>query len=436
MGSSFAIGLAGLSTNGRGLEVVGNNLANLNTIGFKASNITFSEVLGQLGSQVAGIHELFSQGGVETSANPLDVAIQGRGFFVLSNADGGRLYTRAGNFHLDKDGYLITEAGLNVQGFQRNPSTGQIDPSMGQGNIQVPAGLMPPVSTTEFQLGMNLDAGAADGARFSATVQIYDTQGKSHMATMALEKDIDTGTPPITRWRFDITIPESEVAGASPTSTNKFSLITGAVAVDPPAAASMQFDENGNLISVYTGADSATPPALANFDVPPSATTLPPLANGAFLSPMVWQLVGGASIPGVTGFASPSEMSVVTQNGAAPGSLSNLYVMLDGTLAAAFSNGKTMPVGQLVLAQFANNQGLVSEGEGLYRETPESGVSRFGTPGNSGLGRLIGSAIEQSNVDLAKELTRIITYQRGYQASARIITSSDEILQETLNLTR
>jgi flagellar hook protein FlgE len=433
--NSFATGLAGLNTNGRGLEVVGNNLANLNTVGFKGSNISFSEVLGGLGSQVSGVHAGFAQGGVQSSNNPLDVAVQGRGLFVLSN-NGSRHYTRAGSFHLDATGNLVAENGMNVQGYQRNATTGLIDQNMSIGNIQVPSGLMAPVPTTQFELGLNLDSNAPTGTKFSATVQLYDSQGKSHVATLSLVKDISTDTVPVTRWRFDLTIPENEVAGADPDSTDRFSLLTGAVAADPPAEGAMQFDDSGNLISVYLGADQGTPPALANLDVPPTGVTLPALANGASLSAISWNLVDTTSEAGITGFASASEMSVVQQNGAAPGSISNVYVMPDGTLAASFSNGRTMPVGQLVLAQFANLQGLVSEGGGLYTETPESGVSRLGVPGDSGLGRVQGGALEQSNVDLAAELTKIITFQRGYQASARIITTSDQILQETLSILR
>src|SRR5204862_133644 len=180
--NTFATGLAGLNTNGQGLNVVGNNLANLNTVGFKASNISFSEVIGRLGAQVSGIHNTFGQGGVQTSANPLDVAIQGRGFLVQSN-NGNRFYTRNGSLHLDS-------------------------------------------------------------------------------------------------------------AGA--------------------------------LISAYVGLDPATPPALADMGIPPGSVTVPALANGAVLSPITWKLAGNATGSGITGFSSPSEMSIVNQNGSAPGSMSSI----------------------------------------------------------------------------------------------------------------
>jgi flagellar hook protein FlgE len=434
--NTFSTGLSGLNANGQGLNVIGNNLANLNTVGFKSSDISFSEVMGRLGSQVSGIRSTFSQGGVQTSNNPLDVAIQGRGFLVQSNGS-NRFYTRAGNLHLDNDGYLVGGNNMNVQGYMRNSNTGLIDQNLGIGNIQVPTGLMAPVATTQFELGMNLDASAPTGTQFSATVQMYDTQGKSHMATMSLIKDITGGATPTTLWRYDLTIPENEVAGASATSTNRFSLLTGAVVSSAtPDAGALQFDDNGVLTSAWIGADPATPPALANLTVPPTGVTLPALANGASLAGMTWNLANNTTTNGISGFSSPSEMSIVNQNGSAPGSMSSISVTPDGTLSAVFSNGRTLNVGQIVLAQFSNNEGLHAEGGGLFTETPESGVNRMGTPGDSSLGSLLGGALEQSNVDLASELTKIITFQRGYQANSRIITTTDQIMQETLNLIR
>jgi flagellar hook protein FlgE len=432
--NTFATGLSGLNANGQGLNVVGNNLANLNTIGFKSSNISFSEVLGRVGTQVSGIRNTFGQGGVQTSSNPLDVAIQGRGFLVQSNG-GTRYYTRAGSLHVDGEGFLVGENGFNIQGYTRNSQTGVIDQNLGIGNIQLPTGLMAPVPTTEFELGMNLDADAPTGTKFSASVQLYDSQGKAHMATLSLQKDV-AGTPPVTRWRYDLTIPENEVAGASPTSTAKYSLLTGAVATATPSAGALVFNDSGALISSYVGTDPGTLPPLADLGVPPTGVTSPALANGAVLSPITWKLAGNTSTTGITGFASPSEMSIVDQNGSAPGSMSNISVQPDGMLSAAFSNGLTMNVGQIVLAQFSNMEGLRAEGGGLYSENSQSGVSRVGVPGDSSLGTLMGGALEQSNVDMASELTKIITYQRGYQANAKIITVTDQIMQETLNLMR
>ena len=449
--TTFSTGLSGLATNSQGLNVIGNNLANLNTVGFKMSTISFTDVLGQisgspgtarsgstmhvgLGAQVSGVRANFSQGSLQTTNNPLDVAIQGRGFFVVSDGT-NRLYTRAGNFHLDADGNLVTENGSRVQGYTRNPATGQIDASQGLRNITVPSGVSTPVATTRFDLNMNLDANAADATQFNSSIQIYDSLGRPHIATVTLQKEISGGASPVTRWRFDITIPRTEVAGVDPTSTERLSLITGDVAAATPSAGALVFDGNGRLTSAYLGADPSTLPALADLQIPGTGVTLPTLAGGASFSPsMTWRLLSDNSEPTITGFASTSEVTGSSQNGAGAGTLSNLSIQADGTIAAVFSNGQNLNVAQLVLAQFSNLDGLLPQGSGSFTETAASGSSFIGVAGEGGRGRLSGGAIEQSNVDLATELTKIITFQRGYQASARIITLTDQIMQETMNM--
>jgi flagellar hook protein FlgE len=444
--NSFSTALSGLETSTMGLSVVGNNLANLNTVGFKESNISFSEVFGQafstaggneshvgLGSQVQAVTEEFSQGGVQTSSNPLDVAIQGQGMLVLSD-NGTRVYTRAGNMHLDSNGDLVSGGGQNVQGYVPNPATGVVDQSLGLQNIQVPTNLVSPTATTQFELGMNLDAAAPTGTNFSTTVQVYDSQGTAHLATLSMQKDVSTGASPVTRWRFDITIPNNQVAGVAASDTSSLSLLTGTTATASPAAGAMVFDGNGNMTSAYVGADPATNPPLGDITVPPGSVTAPMLSNGATLSPMTWKLVSGTGTPDVTGFASSSVVNASDQNGSASGTISDLSVLSDGTLSAVFNNGKTVSVAQIVLAQFSNVQGLTSQGSGLYTESTASGAARVGAPGDSGQGKLVGGALEQSNVDLATELTKIITFQRGYQANAKMITTEDQLLQDTLNI--
>ena len=260
--NTFLTGLSGLNSNSQGLNVVGNNLANLNTVGFKASNISFSDVLGQvftagteqsgaahvgLGSHVSGIRSVFSQGGVQASNNPLDVAIQGKGLIIVKDGSNAtNYYTRAGNMHLNSGGQLVSEQGFSVQGYVRNPTTGLIDPNGGLQDISVPSGLMPATPTTQFEIGMNLDANAATGTQFSTTMQLYDSLGKSHTATMTFQKEVSGGATPVTKWRFDLTIPRNEIAGVAANNTEKFSLITGAVATTPPTAGALVFDVDRN----------------------------------------------------------------------------------------------------------------------------------------------------------------------------------------------
>lgn len=450
--TTFSTALSGLATNSQGLNVVGNNLANLNTVGYKTSNISFTDVLGQtfstggtpksgntmhigLGAQVGAVRQVFSQGSLQSTNNPLDVAIQGKGFLVVN--DGGKqLYTRAGNLHLDANGTLVTENGASIQGYSRNPATGMIDTNAGLTSIKMPTGLDSPIATSEFELAMNLDANAANGAQFSNPIQVHDSLGQAHIATLTLQKEISGGATPTTRWRFDITIPRNEVAGIPATNTERLSLITGAVATAAPSAGALMFDNSGTLTSAYVGADPATPPALGNITIPATGVTLPRLASGASMNAGIsWKLLNTAAGQSkITAFASPSEVTASNQNGAAAGSLSNLSVQPDGTISAVFSNGNTANVAQLVLAQFSNVDGLISQGGGFYAESGASGNSFFGAPGEGGRGSVAGATLEQSNVDLATELTKIITFQRAYQANARMISVTDQIMQETMNL--
>lgn len=448
--NTFSIALSGLNSNTQGLNVVGNNLANLNTVGFKESNISFSEVLGQQfttpgqpssgmqnqvgnGSQVQAVRAVFTQGGIQSSTNPLDVAIQGQGMLVLKD-NGARSYTRAGNMHLDSNGNLVSATGANVQGYTGDPVTGAINKSLGVTDIQMPKNLVSPTPTTQFELGMNLDGQAPTGSDFSTSVQLFDSAGTPHMATLSMQKEVSTDANPVTRWRFDLTMPKNQLAGSDPADTTKVSLLTGTTAAATPAAGAMVFDKDGKLTSTYLGADPTTNPALANITVPPTSVTMPALANGATLSPMTWKLVSDSGAPNISGYASSSEVTASNQNGSASGVMTSVAIQPDGTLSAVFSNGKTMNVGQIVLAQFNNLDGLSSEGGGLYKATTESGEARLVAPGDGGQGRLMSGAIEQSNVDLATELTKIITFQRGYQANARLITTTDQIMQETLSL--
>jgi flagellar hook protein FlgE len=382
-----------------------------------------------LGSQVQAVRAQFSQGGVQTSNNPLDVAIQGSGMLVL-NDNGTRLYTRAGNMHLDSAGNLVSGAGANVEGYQLDPTTGLINKSGGVSDIVVPNNLVSPTATTQFDLGMNLDASAATGSTFSSTVQVFDSNGTAHNATLSMAKDITGGATPVTRWRFDLTIPANEVAGALPTAPGQISLLTGAAATASPAAGALVFDGSGVLTSAYLGADPAVNPPLANLTVPAG----PVLGNGGTLSPITWNLVSASGTPNVSGFASTSAVTSSSQNGSVAGTLSSLSIQSNGTLSAVFNNGRTVDIAQLVLAQFSDFNGLTPQGNGLFTESSASGTARLGAPEDAGQGKLMSGSLELSNVDLATELTKIITFQRGYQANAKMITTADQIMQDTLNI--
>jgi flagellar hook protein FlgE len=418
---SFSASLSGLNANQQKLSVIGNNLANINTIAFKASTVTFADLVSQsiggpsanpmqigLGVTTGAITPNFSQGGIESTGISTNVAIQGTGFFVVGDA-GSRTYTRAGNFSFDADGLLVTPDGQAVQGYtQIDPATGLISTTGQPGNILIPPGILrPPVPTTLFGTISNLDAGAAVGATLTASVQIYDALGDPHVATITYTK---TG---VGAWSYGITVPGAEVTGG--TAGTPFSIATG----------TLGFSSLGALTTV-NGAAAA--------DV---AITSPTWANGAAATNFSWDLVDVNGNTSVTQYSSPSATASVTQNGSPTGAVASIIsITQSGQLVASFGIGRTVVVGQLALATFNNPGGLVKAGTNLYSESEASGNPSIGIAGSGGRGTLIGSALEQSNVDIAQEFTQMILAQRGYQANSKSITVADELLLETLNLKR
>lgn len=441
--NTFSTALSGLATNSHGLNVVGNNLANLNTVGYKSSNVTFTDILGQaiagsnstsnvgMGARVGAVRADFSQGGFETTNNATDVAIQGSGFFIVGNGD-GNFYTRAGNFSTDADGNLVNPTGHQVQGWVRNPVTGAIDTNGPLTGIRIPTTTGFSTPTSEIELAFNLDASAPVGATFSTSVQLYDSLGASHLARIDFVKT--TVSAGESRWDFDITVPHNEFDGIPATSTDRLSLISGAVASATPDQGTIVFDSAGEMTSVFTGAAPATLPPPADLALPPTGVTLPDLANGGTLlgSGLNWKFVSDSGNLNATAVASASALTLNHQNGLPPGELDALAIQPDGTVSGILSNGVTLELARLGMAQFRNENGLLSQGSGLYAETAASGEQLLGAPGQGANGRLIGGALELSNVDLAAEFTKIISFQRGYQANARIISTTDQILQETM----
>ena len=417
---SFSASLSGLNANQQKLSVIGNNLANLNTVGFKASTVTFADLVSQsvggpsvnpmqigLGVITGSITPNFTQGGIESTGISTNVAIQGNGFFVVGASD-QRAYSRAGSFSFDADGMLITPDGLPVQGYTTvNPVTGQIDVTGQPQNIIIPPGaLRAPLPTSQFAVQSNLDASAAVGATFASAVQIYDSLGVSHVATVNYTK---TGAG---AWSYTVTVPGAEVTGGTPGTP--FQIATG----------TLGFNAVGQLTQVNGGAAA---------DV---TITGPTWANGATAANLTWDLVDAAGVGTITGFASPSATASTTQNGTPTGSVAGITINTEGELVASYGLGRTVVVGQLALASFNNPGGLVKVGTNLFSESEASGIPSVGSAGSGGRGTLIGGSLEQSNVDIATEFTQMILAQRGYQANSKSITVADELLVETLNLKR
>jgi len=409
----FSIPLSGLTASSAALSAIANNLANLNTIGYKDTRVLFRDLFYQTigssgagdpiqqgaGASVSAMPSIFTQGNVDPSGVATDVAIMNDGFFVVEK-DGVTSYTRAGNFSPDDNGFLMTSEGQWVMGYPAVNgaiATGQgLTPlNLGKGTIS------PATATTSVQIRTNLDASAAVGSTpFSTPVTVYDSLGAGHVLTFTFNK---TG---LNTWAYQITIPAADVGGTgAPVSLN---------------AGTLTFNGAGALL---------TPAA----DV--TGITINNLADGANSLSFTWDLYSNGSGL-MTQVSSASSTASQQQDGNPSGSLSDFNIGSDGIITGTFSNGRTAILGQLVLANFANLQGLLRTGRNGYAATLASGQAVVGAPGTGGRGTLAGGALELSNVDIAKEFAQLIIAQRGFQANARVVTTFDEITQDTINLKR
>jgi flagellar hook protein FlgE len=424
--TSLYAGLSGLNAHAFQLSVIGNNLANINTPGYKASSAAFEDLLSQtltggssagsinflqvgLGVQVGGTNQNFSQGSLQTTGNVSDVAIQGNGFFIVQG-DQSLNYTRAGNFHVDANGNLVTTEGAHVQGYtQKDPVTNSIISTGALGDINIhPGTLYPPLATSTAKMVANLDSNATAGSTFTSSSRVFDSLGSAHELDFTWTK---TGTG---QYSYDVTIDGGDVAGG--TAGTPKSLLA--------APGTMTFDTDGNL-TLVNGA------AAANVSV-----TSPAFTNGASPLTFSWEVLdpNGNSI--ITNYATPSATASSSQNGFAAGTLNSFIIGADGAVQGLFSNGKAAELARIALASFNNPSGLLKVGGNKFNLSSASGEASVGVPGEGGRGTTTGSTLELSNVDMASEFINMIVAQRGYQANSRVITTTDEILQESLNLKR
>lgn len=412
MTSAFSTALSALSAHARAVDVVGNNLANLNTAGYKASSVAFFDVVtqslgaglgaGQLGFGVNSPISLrqFSQGAIQTTGGALDAAIQGDGFLVVRDTSGRQMYTRGGNLVVDRNGHLVTVKGQHLQGWMAD-STGTVNPGGALTGLVVPVGaLQRPTVTTAFSMDLNLNASAPAGATFANTIEVFDSLGAAHIVTVELTKTATPGS-----WDYSISIPDDDVT-----------------APVTPLTGTLTFSPTGQLI---------TP---ASTDAAPQFVVTG-LANGATDLTLDWQLFSGTT-PRVTQLAQPSAVSANAQNGAPAAQLLRVSLGDGGAVFASYSDGRQVVVGQLAMASIRNPESLVALGDNAYELSALTADPAIGLPGTGGRGTIVGGAIESSTVDLAREFTNLIVYQRGYQASTRVITTADEMSQETLNLKR
>jgi flagellar hook protein FlgE len=434
--SSFYAGLSGLQANADDLSVIGNNLANVNTVAFKGSRMTFEDIFSMtgagagvngagnpqqvgLGVQTASIDQMFSQGSLQTTGLVTDVAIQGGGFFMLAEPAGGLAYTRAGNFSFDKDGNLVTPGGQFVQGYTQRLANGTIAPSGPISNIQVPVGLTaPPQATSFINVLMNLNASAKvddpatpqnEAEAFSTTVTIFDSLGAQHDLTLNFTPVDTNADGHLDQWNYAATVNGAEVTGG--TAGTPFSVGTGTITFGP----------NGQLTAPGANVTLA----------------IPGWSNNASAQNVNWQLFDPTTGAGqVTGFDGASATSSANQDGYGVGRLQTLTIGADGLISGVFSNGVTLQMARFAMAVFNNPNGLLKNGQNSFLETNGSGVATIGTANTGGRGQISASTLELSNVDVTEELTNLIISERGYQANSRTITTTDQIMQEALNLKR
>ena len=413
MFTSFSTALSALGAHATAVDVVGNNLANLNTPGFKASSVSFYDLVTQ--SLGAGLGETqvgfgvgrpltlrsFTQGAIQASSGTLDSAVQGDGFLVLKGQQNQVVYSRGGSLVVDKAGTLLTGKGYRVQGWTE--SGGKVDTNSPVGDIVIPVGsIKAPQATTAFQFDLNLNAAATAGPppdSFKTSIETFDSLGSSHIVTVAFTKSATANA-----WDYSITIPDGDV--------------TAPVA---PLTGTMQFNSNGQL----TTPDVNTP---VNF-------AIAGLKNGATDINLRWDIYNGQT-PRITQYSQPSAISANSQDGQPSAQLVRVAIGESGKVVAQYSNGVQSVVGQLAMASIRNPESLVAVGDSAFQLSERSALPAIGTSGTGGRGQILGGAIEASNVDIAKEFTNLIILQRGYQANTRVITTVDEISQETINLKR
>lgn len=407
MRSMFS-GVSGLRIHQTMMDVIGNNIANINTIGYKSSTVNFQSMLSQvlkgasssrentggtnpiqigLGSKMSSIDSNFAQGNLQSTGKVTDMAVQGEGFFILSSSD-GIFYTRAGNFSFDSEGNLVNPAdGSIVQGWIAE-SDGTINTNASVANINIPIDqIIEPVATTEVKYGGNLPGNVSVGGTCTTSIDVIDSQGNSHTLTVEFEKTSDNN------WDWTVNEPAGAVGDGTVT-----------------------FDTNGILSGItVTTPISYNPGGAAVINITPNFGTI-------------------GDIDGLTQFSSDSTAAAISQNGNVAGSLQSLAIGGNGGITGVFSNGQNRNLAQIALASFKNPSGLIDMGSSLYAQSNNSGVAVIGESDSGGRGQIIAGTVEMSNVDLAKEFANMIIAQRGFQANSKIITASDEMLQELVRL--
>jgi flagellar hook protein FlgE len=418
MSSAFSIALSSLQAESEAINITGNNLANMNTDGFKGSAVDFKDLFSQyigagtggqtgLGVSLPINSQLFTQGSIQSSAAPLTTAIQGNGFFIVNSPENQQLFTRDGNFTQNLAGVLQTETGENVQGWSA-AANGVITTSGPTSNIVLPAGTtLPPLATQNFSIDANLNAEGATTTTpgtFSAPMQVVDSLGNTHNLTIAFTQNPNQ---PL-NWTYDVTIPGGDVTGGT------------AGAQQTEATGSVTFNSDGTL-------NAAASPS-------PVTVNIAGLSDGAANMSMQWSLFDASGKGLLTQYAQTSNVSSSTQDGNQAAQLSSVAIQTGGQVVAIYSNGQQKVEAQLAMAAIQNPTSLENVGNNNFTATSLTANAAIGPPQSGGRGQILGGSVETSNVDMATQFTNLIVYQSAYQASSRVISTENTITQDLFQL--
>jgi flagellar hook protein FlgE len=420
-------GATGLSANGDALGVVSDNIANANTIGFKRSRADFQDMVASAGksemvqigagSRLGAVEQMWKQGSLLSTESATDLALSGDGFFVVNGtASGvsGNFYSRAGQFHLDKNGFVVNTDDLKLQGYAAD-SRGQILGTLT--DLRIGPTALPATATGGVRLGVNLDANStiplnafdptnpAATSNFPSSVTVYDSLGNGHQITTYFAK---TST---NAWEWHSVVDGSEVVGG--TTGVPFEGASGTLVFTTDGA--LQTETTTGSAWDFTG---ATAGQQIDFDFGNSIDD------------------GGTGLDGTTNFASPSTTNAATQDGYAAGSVTGINVAATGVITGVFTNGQRRVLGQVAVAAFKSVDGLQRAGQGLWTQTEDSGEALLGGASTGGRGAIVSGSLEQSNVDIGREFVDLIGFQRGFQANSKVIQTADEMYGELVNMKR
>ncbi|MBS6736995.1 flagellar hook protein FlgE [Phytobacter diazotrophicus] len=421
---AFSQAVSGLNAAATNLDLIGNNIANSATYGFKSSTASFADMFAGskvgLGVKVAGVTQDFNDGTTTSTGRGLDVAISQNGFFRLVDTNGSVYYSRNGQFTLDENRNLVNMQGLQVTGFPASGTPPTIQSGANPTGINIPTTLMSAQITTTATMPVNLNSSSktptvttfdptnADSYNLKGPITVYDSQGNAHDMNVFYVKSATNNNT------WDVYTQDSSVTGSTATK-----------------AAQMVFNQNGGLQGVYNYTFNTT---TGNYDLSTTANTNPAITvtsgtlNGATAATFSLSFLNSMQQNTTSAVVSTS------QNGYKPGSMVSYTINDDGTVVGSYSNEQKQVLGQIVLANFANNEGLKSEGDNVWSATTASGVALLGTAGTGNFGSLTNGALEASNVDLSKELVNMIVAQRNYQSNAQTIKTQDQILNTLVNL--